>query len=325
MEKINWRRLTRAIRNEGTVLFIGPNIEKDENGQPVFQKLCRKMVDEYEGELSYDEKEGFLFFIEPEAKNDVIYDLKEYYEQHNYANEIYETIAALPLHLIVSLSPDDSIHTAFKKNGIKHNFVYFDSNKEEIEKPVKDLPLIYSLFGLATQGKYILSQEDYFNYIKLVLSDDVLPKKLISALRSASNYIFIGFDFEKWYVRMLLMILNFHKDKEEKTRHAIQSENTNELYKQLTEKQFNINFIDNNEADFINEFYKKMGEEGLLREIKTRVEILENDLKEKSLLLEEYQEKLMLSDDPKEKLRSEKEIAKLEDAIESIKKELKQM
>ena len=325
MSNINWNRLSRAIRNDGTVLFIGPNIEKDDDGQPVLQKLCKKMVESYPGEITYDEKEGFLFFIEPEAKNDVVYDFKEYYEKYDFAKDIYSTIAAIPFNLIVSLTPDDSIHNAFKENGIEHDFVYFDSNKVDVAKPTSEKPLIYSLFGLSTQGKYILSQEDYFNYIKSVISDDILPMRLVSALRAASNYIFIGFDFEKWYVRLLMMILNFHKDKEAKTRHAINPDDTETLYRELTEKQFNINFIENNESDFVNTFYAKMKEEGLLREVKSKIEVLKEGLEEKEVLLAQYEEKFDLSDDPKEKLRTEKTIEQIRTEIEEIKKQLKNL
>jgi hypothetical protein len=325
MSDINWNRLSRAIRNEGSVLFIGPNIEKDENGQPVLQQLCKKMVDNYPGEITYDEKEGFLFFIEPEAKNDVVYDFKEYYEKCDFAKDVYSKIAAIPFHLIISLTPDDSIHNAFKENGVDHQFVYFDSNKVEVAKPTMEKPLIYSLFGLATQGKYILTQEDYFNYIKSVISDDILPMKLVSSLRAASNYIFIGFDFEKWYVRLLLMILNFHKDKEAKTRHAINPEDTQMLYKDLIEKQFNISFVENNETDFINTFYKKMEEESMLREIMPKVEVLKQELGEKEKLLFEYEEKVDLSDDPKEKMRAEKAIGQLKIEIEEIQNQLQNL
>jgi hypothetical protein len=325
MSDINWNRLSRAIKNEGSVLFIGPDIEKDELGKPVLQELCKKIVNTYPGEITYDEKEGFLFFIEPEAKNDVIYDFKEYYEKHNFAQDVYALVAAIPFHLVISLTPDDSIHHAFVENGVAHDFVYFDSNKAEIEKPTKDKPLIYSLFGLSTEGKYILSQEDYFNYIKAVLSDDILPTKMISALRAASNYIFVGFDFEKWYVRLLLMILNFHKDKESKTRHAVNSSDTESLYKELTEKQFNINFIKDKETDFFQSFYNKMKEDELLRDLKPKPERIKSELLEKEKLLSEYEELVNLSSDPKEVMRSEKAIELLKKEMEDLQNQLQNL
>ena len=61
MIDIEWKQLIRAIKNEGTVLFIGPNIEKNEHGQPVFHQLCKDMVKKYAGELEYDEKD----FVSP--------------------------------------------------------------------------------------------------------------------------------------------------------------------------------------------------------------------------------------------------------------------
>jgi hypothetical protein len=322
MSEINWPRLIRAIRNEGTVLFVGPNVERDENGKPVFQQFCRKMVEEYKGEVNYDEKDGFLFFMEPEAKNDVNYSLKEYFEKNNFGIEIYSLIAAIPFHLIISLSPDDSIHQLFNENGVDHHFVSFESTNSEVEKPTKEKPLIYNIFGLASDNRYILSQEDYYNHIMTIAGDKGLPLKLRMALNSASNYIFIGFDFDKWYVRLLLMILNFHIDKEGKTRHAIQSEKTESLYMQLSEKQFNITFIENNEFDFIKSFHAKMQEEGLLRELKPKLTVLTENISEKQRLLAEYEDILILKDDPKIKMDAEKQIEILKKEIENLQKQL---
>jgi hypothetical protein len=325
MIEINWIRLIRAIRNEGSVLFIGPNVEKDEKGNPIFQQLCQKMVEDYKGEISYDEKEGFLFFIEPGAKNDVNYSLKEFYEKNDFGKEIYSLIATIPFHLIVSLSPDDSIHNIFSKNGIEHHFVSFDSNNSEVEKPTKEKPLIYSMFGLARDNRYILSQEDYYNYIMTIAGDKGLPMKLRMALSTASNYIFIGFDFEKWYVRLLLMILNFHTDKEGKTRHAIQPEKTDLLYKQLTEKQFNITFIENDELDFIQTFSKKIADEGIERKLIPENLVLQKELTEKVKLIGQYDEELVYEKDPMRRLEIEKKLKDLKDKCKDIEKRLKDL
>ena len=321
MENIKWRRLLKALKNEGTVLFLGPNVERDTDGQPVFEKLGQKMVEEYEGEVSID-KDGFFFFVETEAKSDVVYDIKEFYEKQDFAEDIYKQLAAIPFHLIITLSPDEAIHNVFTSHGVKHSFAYFDSYKSEVEKPTIEKPLIYNLFGLATQGKYVLTQEDYFNYVKAVIGDDVLPKKIISALNSASNYLFIGFDFDKWYNRLLLMILNFHVQKEGKTRHAIQSEKTDSLYTKLVEKQFNITFVENNESDFIDTLYQKVKESEMLKPLVSREEALTQQIQEKTELLDQYEEKETLSDDPKEQMRCQKAIEELVNEIEELTKQL---
>ena len=322
MENIKWKRIIRAIKNEGTILFIGPNVEKNENGEVAFHAFCTKIQEEYKGDIGMD-KDGFFFFIDPEAQSDVVYDMKEFYEKNDFGIDIYQKIAAIPFHLIITLSPDDALHNVFNDNGVPHQFAYFDFYKEEPEQPTAEKPLIYNLFGLATQGKYILTQEDYFDYLKAILGDDVLPQKIVSQLKDATNYIFLGFDFDKWYNRLLLMILNFHDNKESKTSHAINSEGSNELLEQLVQKQFNITLIENNEADFVQTFYSEIEKAGMLRELISKEEALKKQIKEKQQLLNEYEEKVDLGNDPKEKLRCEKEIEKLEKEIAALTQTLK--
>jgi len=326
MENINWKRLIRAIKNEGAILFIGPNLEKNANGVPVYHELCRKLVKDYENEVSFDEKEHFFFFTEPNAKNDVIYDIKEYYEKNDFGHDIYSKIAAIPLHLIVSLSPDDALHNVFDEYNVKHNFAFYDSYKNEVEKPSIDNPLIYNLFGLATKGKYILTQEDYFNYLKSAIGDSVLPQKINIALKAASHFIFIGFDFDKWYIRLLLMILNFHVDKESKTHHAIKTDNVKFIFEDLIKKQFNITFVENdNDLKFITDFYDKIKaeDETLLRKLKSKLEITKSKIEEKLNLIAEYETKNELTDEPREKLRNEKAIEELNNEITELKNTLK--
>lgn len=61
-----------ALKNKGAVLFIGPDIEKDDKGEVAYHAFAQKMVKRYEGEVEID-SDGFFFFVEPEAETDVTY------------------------------------------------------------------------------------------------------------------------------------------------------------------------------------------------------------------------------------------------------------
>jgi hypothetical protein len=320
MENIKWENLIRATKYEGTILFIGPNLEKDENGNCVFAQLCNNLVDKYKENLSFDKNEGFFFFNEPKIKMEVLYDINEFYEKKTFSSDIYKKIAAIPFHLIISLNPNHGILNIFEEYNVKNKFAFFDSYKNEVEKPTMENPLIYNLFGLPKHGKYILTQEDYYNYIKSVIGDDVLPRKIVSSLSTASNFIFIGFDFDKWYIRLLLLILNFHLNRQEQTRHAVKQENTNLLFKNLVEKQFNITFIENEDLNFINIFYNEIKKAGMSKKLISKQETLEIKIKEKQKLLAQYENTLITENDPKDKLRLEKEIDNLKFEIENLRK-----
>jgi len=321
---VNWRRLIRSIKNENAILFIGPDIEQTEDGKIVYQYFSEKILKEYGDDVKMD-KDGFFFFLDPDAKSDVIYDMKEFYEEFDFAVDIYKEIASLPFHLIISVSPDDGLHNVFNDNGVKHQFKYFTGFEVDIDEFSIKEPFIFNLFGLATKGKYIFTQEDYFNYLKAILGDNLLPKEIIGALSDANNYIFVGFDFEKWYNRLLLMILNFHARKDGQKKHAIQSSSTDELVRQLIERQFDITFIDENVMDFFNTLHSKIQEEEsqLLRPLIPIKEALQQQTIQKQEFVEEYKKKINLSNDPQEKARFEQAVEELEKEIEKLIKRLK--
>lgn len=60
MENIKWKRIIRAIKNEGTILFVGPNVEKNDDGKIAFQAFCNQMLEKNKGDIGMD-KDGFSF------------------------------------------------------------------------------------------------------------------------------------------------------------------------------------------------------------------------------------------------------------------------
>jgi len=182
--------------------------------------------------------------------------------------------------------------------------------------------LIYNLLGLASDAKYILTEEDFYNYIEAVLSKNLLPVKLRSALDKASNYIFVGFEFDKWYVRLLLLILSFHLNKDEKRSHAIKPENVKFLFQKLIEKQFEITFVETGNSLFINDLHSKTVETKLNRKLISTMDLVKNEITEKTTLLNRYKEKLDLGGEPTDEIKWEKAIAQLETEIKDLKQKL---
>jgi len=320
--EIDYKKLIRAIRNDGCVLFLGPEIAQSKTGESEHKKFYKSLETKYKDELKFNDEEGFFMFHEPDAKTDLIYDLKEFYENNLFAEDTLKLVAKIPFHFIVSATPDDTLSKVFRDFNIEHESANFERSKKSCIQPTKDKPLIYYILGLASKGNYILTQDDFYEYIKLVIGQNILPKEIVDTLFHATNFVFIGFEFDKWYIRLLMHILEFHLKKDGKTMQAIKPDDTNYIFQTLIEKQFNVTFIENNHNEFIETLYKKLDEEGLLRQLQSKEELIISQIKEKEDVLADYEELLILEEDPKLMLKYKKEINKIKTEIETLKQQL---
>jgi len=320
--KFDIDNIIKALKHEDAVLFVGPDLATNVNGVSLYKTFCIDISNKNKDKITYDEKEGFFFFNDPLFKNEVKYLFKEYYDDVKLDNLLLQKIAEIPFHLIISLTPDDILHKVFTNFNVEHEFAYYDGYKSEPQKPTQQKPLIYNLLGLASDAKYILTEEDFYNYIEAVLSKNLLPVKLRSALDKASNYIFVGFEFDKWYVRLLLLILSFHLNKDEKRSHAIKPENVKFLFQKLIEKQFEITFVETGNSLFINDLHSKTVETKLNRKLISTMDLVKNEITEKTTLLNRYKEKLDLGGEPTDEIKWEKAIAQLETEIKDLKQKL---
>ena len=138
--------------------------------------------------------------------------------------------------------------------AIDHNFLFYDKTTLENIKPTPEKPLILNILGSAvscqSDWKYIFTYEDFYNYLKNI----AIPDNIQAEIDNAVHYLFIGFDFDKFYNTLILFLLKLNnKEKLDKTfRYAIEKKNTPENIKNMLAKQFNITFIEKDYNEFLN-------------------------------------------------------------------------
>jgi hypothetical protein len=138
--------------------------------------------------------------------------LKKFYETNRQPTEMHRKIAQLPFHLIISMSPDTMLQTAFEEMGLSHDFRYYrkTENPEKIDRlPSKRSPLIYNLFGkYEDEDSLVATQNDIIEFLFAILGGFKLPMGILTPLKAAKVFLFMGFDFEKWYLKVLLKLLD---------------------------------------------------------------------------------------------------------------------
>lgn len=264
-DAIRWRRLLQALRHQGCVLFIGPEISVDSQGRSLHHEFYVDLAKDY-SEIEYLENEGYF---SPESDEIILYDVLDFYSKdfpgkNVTGRKILEQLAQIPFSLIISLCPDDTIHKVFSDYDLNHQFIAYNGTRQEAEPMTPEKPVVYNILGNASSnGRYIFTHENFYNYLNKVY----IPAEIKKKIQDATHYLFIGFDFNKWYNRLLLFILEFEQKKSGAHRMTIGKKDVKEDIEKFISKQFNITFVDNDYSQFIQWLIHNVNEEGILRNL----------------------------------------------------------
>ena len=267
----DWGFILNTIKNEKCILLLGPEVCISDSGNQFDQALLEYLnVENNENILSYYEHEGLFLYRDGIAKTRSYYKIKDFYKQ-GFKEAIYNKLTEIPFHLVISTTPDHNLSNVFESKKIPHEFAYYDktSNPDEVKTPDINAPLLYNLFGsIEKEESMILTHDDLFDFLLALLGSRNLPGELKNALVTADNFIFLGFKFDKWYVQMLLRLLNLHNEKYKFARFA-SNKDINPETQSLIIDQFRIEFVDDKIEQFVDTLYQKCSDEGILRDLET--------------------------------------------------------
>ncbi len=277
---IDFRYLINTLRTEKCVLFVGPEIVTTESGQNYNEALIDFLhVDNNENIVAYYDGDEFFRFNDETAKSYCYFDMSDFYNQNPVSENIFKQIAQIPTHLIISINPDLVLDEVLWKCGISHNFAYYNKTKpaDEVAPPTKATPLLYNLFGnIEDSESLILTHNDLFDFLQGTLGSNKLPKNLREAIQSAHSFVFLGFKLDKWYVQLVLRLLNLPRKKFSINRQI--SEET----KTFCVQQFDVSFSDISIDEFVQKFINECNTNKI--ELRKLIE-LENDFSKKMMLL----------------------------------------
>lgn len=255
MSSVDWNLITDTIEEQKCVLFIGPellNVADKSFTSNLYEQLKTEIPDGFR----FFDNEDLFKFQQSNVRTTVGYKVKNYYKNFE-SPEIYYKIAQIPFNLIVSINPDSYMRDAFRNQGFDTQFSFYNKKHkiEEVETPTKDNPLIYNLFGSIEQhDSMILSHDEMFMYLHSILGAYEIPIELQNALKNADNFIFLGFKLDRWYVQLIMQLLNFYNSKGN-LQYAL-NEQLSEDKKKIISEQLNIVFVDNQIVNFVEELHK---------------------------------------------------------------------
>ena len=264
---IKWRRLLQALRHQGCVLFVGPEISVNNQGKSLHREFYNELAEDFD-DIEFLENEGFF---SPEADEEIMYDILDYYKrdfhrENKVGRQLLEQFTQIPFNLIVSLCPDDTIHRIFDDYALDHTYLFYDGTKQEIEANNNGKPIIYNILGSAAEnGRYIFTHENFYQYLNKV----TIPSDIKQKIQDATHFLFIGFDFDKWYNRLLLFILDMEQKKTGGHRLIVANKSPKEDIEKFIEKQFSFTFVENDYSKFIEWLTANAAEAEIIRDLNT--------------------------------------------------------
>ena len=269
--QIAWKDLLKSLAAQQCILLIGPDLLPGEN---LFLELLRHLgIDpaDIPGTLPRDVSmaypdESLFLFPNDAARTRSWRRFGEFYDRHaEKLRPLYARIACLPFPAVISTMPDLGLRRSFEQDGILHQFSYYDYRGtpepcDRISAPPRDTRLLFNLLGvLSDHNSLVLTHDDLFAYFSQILGDKKLSSDLYidlsHTLKNATDFIFLGFQFDHWPTQMLLRLLNPERNKG--LQYAVNPALVAET-RVFFADQFEVEFIDGiSPADFLAELCER--------------------------------------------------------------------
>lgn len=284
--------------DEGTcALILGPEfflLDNPESSSSFRDTIYKKRL----SSSPYVEEDGFfnthkLSEQGLEDKTTILINIKRYFKEMDVPY-YYDKVAQLPFSLTISLSPDDLLARAMTSIQRPYHFSYYkkesglyvrevnkqngsikweqrDIKEEDVQS--NDTFLFNFLGTYSDTDSLIFTYDAFFEFIYSVFLfiNNESSLKLRTIINKASHFLFIGFGYDKWYLKLIFFIL----EKILKSRKSLKAIilNYNEKQNntvQFYENQFQLNFYKESTIEFINRLYDDCKQQGILRKPATQ-------------------------------------------------------
>ncbi|REG94375.1 toll/interleukin-1 receptor domain-containing protein [Algoriphagus antarcticus] len=257
MEKETISRIVKRIAEDKCLVILGPELLY-ENGESINSKLAKFLQEKIGDQVKYYPDDEMFKFASSHTTVLIEDDIQDFYDQLE-PNDIYRKIAEIPFSTIINTSPDKTLNKAFKEKNLKFDYDHYRKGESQKVSPRAHKTLIYNIFGDYTDiNSIVLTFDNLFDYLFSIMGDFELNIK--TELRHATSVLFIGFNFDKWYFKLLLRLIKINENKLLHS-HDITQENSKSFYSE----EFKVAFFGKSSAaEIISEIHSQAIEKGLI-------------------------------------------------------------
>lgn len=278
----DWLDLREAISQDECILLLGPRTAIYEG-----EYLHDLLIDRFRRELHWEQADSLTVTIhsylnqfkdDTQALEGLGQILTDFYEDFRTVEiPVYKAIAELPFKYIINTTPESLLLEAFKRAD-KPSYHFFDFHfkrpeyNAEMNKQAVNLdrdiseeaPLIYNLLGHYNRpDSLVLTDNDRLRFLDVALQREkeaTLPSNIVYYFtrpplqRLRKSYIFAGFDFNEWHLRMLIHLLRRNHDHPPQTLALQDTKFLNGDVKNFFTDNFNVHFTGEDPQKFFKKF-----------------------------------------------------------------------
>jgi hypothetical protein len=221
------RSLVERIKRGDCVLVLGPRVAiraNDPERRPLDELLASELLANIGAQGSDGppsttnlRRAADLYYRVRQDREDLELVVQDFYvREAGSTTDFHRDLARLPFRLCVSASPDSLMVTAFEQANKSPQRGYYSfkrSTDARLSSPTQDRPLVYYLFGHHEEpSSLVLSEGDLIEFlVSIVRGDPPVPDQVRSILADPSaSFLFLGFGFHNWYLRVLLQVMNVY-------------------------------------------------------------------------------------------------------------------
>jgi TIR domain/SIR2-like domain len=221
------RSLVERIKRGNCVLVLGPRVAvraNDPDRQPLDELLACDLLASIGAQGSAPllspvtlRRAADLYYSQRQDREDLELAVRDFYEREaGSTTDFHRDLARLPFRLCVSASPDSLMLTAFEeanKSPQKGYYSFKQAINARLSSPTPDGPLVYYLFGHHEDPRsLVLTEGDLIEFlVSVVRGVPPIPDQVRSILADRdSSFLFLGFGFHNWYLRVLLHVMNVY-------------------------------------------------------------------------------------------------------------------
>ena len=142
--------------------------------------------------------------------------MRDVYESAE-VTELHRDLAQLPFRVCINASWDHLMTTAFEQAGkapVTAYYNYKPAPPQRLSAPTAERPLVYHLFGHHQDPlSLVLTEGDLIDYLVAFVKENPPLSDHVRAILDdpAASFLFLGFGFHQWYVRVLLHAMRVYK------------------------------------------------------------------------------------------------------------------
>lgn len=205
------------------ILFLGPQFSMSQDKGKVHEQIkTHFQASPFKDKLDFHYDNLYIFSQPKPPTGDKMrlhIELKKQYQQIQ-AHESYDKLAEIPFSAIISCSPDSFLKDAYARKDKPLHFCYFSRKGGTTEEPSQpDIPILYNIFGhIGDEDSLITTYESFFGFIISMMGEEQqMPLELRNRIVEAKIFVFMGFDFSRWYIPLLVHKLASFKGDDDNT------------------------------------------------------------------------------------------------------------